>query len=197
MNDLAIIDQPAGTLTTLATEDGSLVLVDTETGEAYPLTPQATGRDLAAFLSCMDTWLPKATDTQLALFMRLLDELVSRVQHAKVHAGNEAIRRMDRRTLWTMPTPYGKLTAPSPSRVTEYHGRPLYEALTELVAEGVIEPEARDGAVEKRESVTYHPKVGGISRLQKLGNERIDAAIEANRVERERGDRRVTIRAAS
>lgn len=188
--------EPGSRLALLTGRDsGDLILIDEPTGETFHLSPTSTGRDLAAFIATLPAWLGRARDEQVALFMRKMDDLAALAQQAKSQAGEHVVGRMDRRATWTITTPYGKMTAPSPSRVTTYDAEQLHDRLLALAADGVIDLAAVDAAVQRQETVTYTARSGGIARLRKLGEPRVDYIIDACSTTHDRRDRRVSFRA--
>ncbi len=126
-------------------------------GDEFHLLDRSTGETVA---------LHEAGDDLLADALDHLDEARRQVADARRIIGDEAIRRMDARALWTMSAGGRKLTAPSPAPAVEWDVALLRKVLSELVEDGVIGEDAADRACEPVVDWKVHAK--GITALERI-----------------------------
>jgi hypothetical protein len=117
----------------------------------------------------------EASDEWLAGFLGWVKALERQARDAKAIIRDEVIARMDRNARWTLPTPAGKLTAPSPT-VVDYDPATLRANLQELVAQGTISAEAAAQAVDYDQPKLKVSKAG-VNALKRLGEPDVDDAI--------------------
>jgi hypothetical protein len=114
---------------------------------------------------------------ELAEAMGAAQQLIYELDGFKKRIGREILEAMDKRAEWTLHAGQFKLTGRSPEPSVTYDEVKLRAALSELVEQGLIDPEAAQQAVKVE--VTYKPQAGAIKKLHKLGgkvSEAIDAA---------------------
>lgn len=123
--------------------------------------------------------LDAATDV-LAGELEGVKELEANLRSYKRAIGDELLTRMDTEARWSWRGAGLKLQAPSPN-VVDYDGEVLWRELEPLVRDGVIGEHAFAAAVER--DYAYKAKKAGITALAKLPSTRIQAAINAARLE--------------
>jgi hypothetical protein len=127
------------------------VLTDPDTGEMHYLADAPT-----ALLARV-----------LGLVQAEIDRNLEYLYEAKRTLGREAIERMDKQGNWTMKYPGVKIVAPSPTAGTEeWDAEELDRILDELVAEGVLEREAKLRAVTPHMSLRVDKR--GLTQLLKI-----------------------------
>lgn len=116
------------------------------------------------------------TDEHLAAAFDELREYEAKVKAVRDAVADELRRRLDRGAMWTRRVNGYKITAPSPQPVTEYDAGELRDALSMLVAEGLIDQSAASRALKR--DVSYTPVKGELGRLKKLGG-RVQQVVES------------------
>jgi hypothetical protein len=109
---------------------------------------------------------------ELAQAFDRIRDLERELKETRDQISRELIGRMDKRASWTLREDGFKVSAPSPAPKTEYDGYELHQVVQSLVAEGLIDGEAAEEAVEIR--VEYRPRVRGVNALRKLGSDVAD-----------------------
>ena len=120
--------------------------------------------------------LDAPTDT-LAQYLVAMKEVRRRVREEETIVQGEILRRLDHDGCWTVHTPHGKVSAPSPAPVEEWDAGALHSALLELHDQGLLSIEAVNRAIE--EEVTFKVRKAGVNALRKLGG-RVRETVDAH-----------------